>query len=964
MKGACVAIILLLVTSAFLVGLRLIPTAKATTLYVGGIGPGNYTTIQGAVDAASPGDTVYVYNGTYVEHIRIHKRLSLIGEGRSNTTIIDSGEQGVLHVDADWVSISGFTLRSGSPSRDSGIFVDSSRNCTIENNSFSKSNFAISLYASTNTTIANNTMAGNGIYLTGHHPSHWNSHSIYTSNIVNGRPIVFLKNVVGGSVSLESGQVILANCTNVRVENLSVSNTSIGIQLGFSSHNTIVNSSFSRNGESGIFLSYSNDNIVASNNVSDNDWAGITLSYSNDNIVDNNTAANKVLDNGIPPRYLLGIHLEFSANNVIRNNNISKNAFYGVGLYYSNGNTVADNTIYSNGNDDIHLYTSSNNVIVNNFVASSGAHNIILSYSSNNTLRANNVSSLSYRGVHLSVSNNNTITENTLRSWRGITLAGSHYNKIFHNNMQNGYLQASDNSELNQWDDGYPSGGNYWSDYNGVDNCSGPNQDICPYPDGIGDTPYVIDADSQDRYPLMSAPPVPPYPPSAPRNLQATPRNERITLSWDPPAFEGRSPIANYTVYRGVVPGGETYLVELGNALNYTDLGLTNGQTYYYQVSARNGVGEGLRSGEVNATPSALPWAPTNLTAVLGNGQVTLDWFPPAYDGDSPITNYNIYRGTSPGGGIFLTEIGNVTTRVDMGLTAGQTYYYTVTAKNAVGEGPKSNEANATPIAIPREPTILHCNLGGSSLENITLVWNLSPDDGAGLESVTGYEIFRNETYDLGGAGYGLIAFLSNGTSTFTDYLAGEGNPSRYFYTVCAVDAYNNRACAVSQASKFARFLAKGPELVSIPFIQSSESIESVLQTVEYDKVWSYDSSSQEWKWYMKSKGYRRGLWSINHTMGLWVNVTGGSNLTVAGVVPAQTTIHLYKGWNLVSFPSFNSTYTVSDLKAEIGATRVEGYGSLLPYHLRVLGDAEVLLAGEAYWVKVEVETDWMIEVS
>jgi hypothetical protein len=58
----------------------------------------------------------------------------------------------------------------------------------------------------------------------------------------------------------------------------------------------------------------------------------------------------------------------------------------------------------------------------------------------------------------------------------------------------------------NMWDVGYASGGNYWSDYvskfNGVDNCSGPRQDICPRPDGIGDTPYTF-ASSQDRYPLM-----------------------------------------------------------------------------------------------------------------------------------------------------------------------------------------------------------------------------------------------------------------------------------------------------------------------------------------------------------------------------------------------------------------------------------------------------------------------------
>jgi len=53
----------------------------------------------------------------------------------------------------------------------------------------------------------------------------------------------------------------------------------------------------------------------------------------------------------------------------------------------------------------------------------------------------------------------------------------------------------------NVWDDGYPSGGNYWSDYTGVDVKGGPDQDL-PGSDGIGDTPYVLDTNNRDRYPL------------------------------------------------------------------------------------------------------------------------------------------------------------------------------------------------------------------------------------------------------------------------------------------------------------------------------------------------------------------------------------------------------------------------------------------------------------------------------
>ena len=79
--------------------------------------------------------------------------------------------------------------------------------------------------------------------------------------------------------------------------------------------------------------------------------------------------------------------------------------------------------------------------------------------------------------------------------------------------------------------------------------------------------------------------------------------------------------------------------------------------------------------------------------------------------------------------------------------------------------------------------------------------------------------------------------------------------------------------------------------------------------------------------------------------------------------VPAQTTVHLHKGWNLIGFPSFNASYSVSDLKAETGATRVEGYDLASPNFLRVLGDAEVLEAGYGYWVRLEADTTWVVEM-
>jgi hypothetical protein len=202
-------------------------------------------------------------------------------------------------------------------------------------------------------------------------------------------------------------------------------------------------------------------------------------------------------------------------------------------------------------------------------------------------------------------------------------------------------------------------------------------------------------------YGLISA-----YDPSGPTVpgtpvLSATAGNASVSLSWTAPA-NGGSAITNYKVYRGTSSGGETLLTTLGDVSAYTDTAVTNGTTYYYQVSAVNAVGEGARSNEVSARPTAPqpPTAPSNLTASTVKGGknakgVKLAWGVPSSSGSSAITGYRIYRGTSSGGETFYTSVGVVTSYTDTGTTSGTVYYYRVTAVNSAGESPQSNEANA-----------------------------------------------------------------------------------------------------------------------------------------------------------------------------------------------------------------------------------------------------------------------------
>ncbi|HET6624048.1 MAG TPA: fibronectin type III domain-containing protein, partial [Gaiellaceae bacterium] len=91
------------------------------------------------------------------------------------------------------------------------------------------------------------------------------------------------------------------------------------------------------------------------------------------------------------------------------------------------------------------------------------------------------------------------------------------------------------------------------------------------------------------------------------------------------------------------------------------------------------------------------PGAPTALAAVAGDGSVSLSWNAPSFDGGSELTGYRIYRGTSPGTETFLESTGTGTSFVDFTAQNGTTYSYKVSAENALGEGPRSNGAQATP---------------------------------------------------------------------------------------------------------------------------------------------------------------------------------------------------------------------------------------------------------------------------
>jgi len=222
--------------------------------------------------------------------------------------------------------------------------------------------------------------------------------------------------------------------------------------------------------------------------------------------------SDSVLSDNLYSHNDYGIMLSDSFNNTLARNEIDTS---GIGILLaagSLGNSLEENTLESNTHYGIVLFHSPNNVLLNNSANFNGG-GIYLNASADNLLQGNTVSSNSEEGITIEWSTGNTIIENTCsENDAGITLSissksNSIYGNVFVDNNQNTSITV--NAGSNIWDDGYPSGGNYWSDYSGSDMFSGQDQDQ-PGSDGIGDVPYLIPSEDNipgnggtDNYPLM-----------------------------------------------------------------------------------------------------------------------------------------------------------------------------------------------------------------------------------------------------------------------------------------------------------------------------------------------------------------------------------------------------------------------------------------------------------------------------
>jgi len=348
----------------------------------------------------------------------------------------------------------------------------------------------------------------------------------------------------------EGNGIELADITNVTVANAVVCKFNFGIYVNCSSEIKLFNNLITEiSWGAGIEIVSSSNNTVFDNNLSTISWGtGIQLSASSNNTLQRNNVDTVYMGSGI--------HVLGSAYNNISDNYLTR-ANSGMSFDNSFRNDISSNNIVENIDQGVIFSNSSNNNIIGNFVSANNIEGIVFSASSNNSVSGNNITRHSYDGILVclrsfnnciasnnlydndyagilnSYSNHTSIIDNKITSsqlgilfWNsansmivrnniiandfyGIGFENSLNNFISHNSFVNNTNQAYNLNSINVWDDGYPSGGNYWSDQDHgfcADHYRGPDQNepkSDDSPDGIVDKPYIIDDNNRDRYPLM-----------------------------------------------------------------------------------------------------------------------------------------------------------------------------------------------------------------------------------------------------------------------------------------------------------------------------------------------------------------------------------------------------------------------------------------------------------------------------
>ncbi len=413
-----------------------------------------YQYIQDGIDNANNEDKIYVFNGTYYENIVIFKSVFIEGQSK-HQTVIDGMEQGnVVKITVNKSTLTGFTIRnSGFNPNNAGISINSEENLIMYNN-IVNNNIGIRLDSSKNKIVYNNffenvehaydestniwydSCPGGGNYWEGHMGEDNNEDGVIDTpyNITGGsnKDLRPLLHIYGSVKNLNTCKIFLT--INYAINDFeTIDGHTIYVKNDVYYEHIYIYKALKLIGEN------REETIIDAREY------GNTVKMFKDGV----TFSGFTVKNACDEIYYAGILL--NANEVIITDNIIENSYNGVFFCYSSDDNIISGNIIRN-NDW-------NGISINKFC------------------------------------NKNIIIDNNFENndYAGIAITDTSENKVYHNNFMGNRHNAYDNSN-NIWDDGYPSGGNYWDDYKGKDKDR----------DGIGDIPYPIpDGINKDRYPLI-----------------------------------------------------------------------------------------------------------------------------------------------------------------------------------------------------------------------------------------------------------------------------------------------------------------------------------------------------------------------------------------------------------------------------------------------------------------------------
>ncbi len=662
-------------------------------------GFGHYTKIQDAIDNATNGDTIYVMDGYYRETLWITFNIKLIGNGSANTTV-DGGNTwfSVIEVMADDVEVTGFTFKN---SLGSGVAISSVNNVSFYDNVVKNHYYGFSIYNSYNVTIENNTICRNdftgvyiwdssyvtiknneiyknevGVYLDwsqycnitsntfrkcgisfyGWTSGHWTTHFIDDKNTLNNKPIIYWKFRKSGIVPAGAGQVILAKCSKVILQNQYCNNGTSGLLIGHSDNLTIQNNVCNYNNYMGLEIQNSENLTINDNDFNFNDLFGFaSLESSNNDFIKNNCSNNN--ESGI-------LIMMDSNKNFLQNNTCLYNNYSGLSTYFCNNNTFEGNNFSNNARGILMEWESNYNYFIEN----------IISFNSN----------------------------------VGIESKGqTHVNYIYHNNFIQNPIQVRETQSSNYYSKDQE--GNYWSDYTGEDN--GANGRYKG--DGIGDTNIPHPASGKDNYPFMK--PYGWYDPGEPFLYEPghIDNDGNFTIDW-----ENNPRVIGFILEEDESESFESPTEVFSGFGGYYEISNKPEGIYYYRLKLYNQYSYSDWSNTVNITVDFLPRVPIDFQATVNSmgNTIELNW--EMNTGDT--TSYELFYKTDDMFEFKLLAnlTQPICTYIHSGLVDGEMYYYKIRAKDIYWQDsafseiisaiPKDSEPPAAPtglLAVPISDT-------------------------------------------------------------------------------------------------------------------------------------------------------------------------------------------------------------------------------------------------------------------